>query len=163
MKARTRETARTAYPQARTAKLIIRQLAAETLIYDEAQHQALCLNETAAFLFQHCDGKTPASVLAAKLETHFNIAVGEEVVHLGLTQLSKAGLLRERVQTPRAVVMSRRRLMKRAGVAAAISLPLVTAIIAPTAAQAATQGGTGASCTDGSQCSSGICNAGVCA
>ncbi len=162
MKARTNEPQRTAYPQARRAQLIIQQLADETLIYDEAHYKALCLNSSAAFLFHHCDGKTPASVLARKLGTHFKTPASEEVVHLGLAQLSKEGLLCERLHTPRAVMVSRRTMMKRTGVAAALTLPLVTAIVAPRAVQAATQGASGAACTDGSECASGVCNVPVC-
>ncbi|MCP9495298.1 MAG: PqqD family protein [Pyrinomonadaceae bacterium MAG19_C2-C3] len=159
----THQPERDAYPHARTEELIVRQIATDTLVYDKTQHKALCLNETAAFLWQNCDGKTPASILADKLGTHFNTPASEEVVHLGLSQLSKQGLLRERLQMPRAAIMSRRAVLRRAGVAAAISLPLVTAIVAPRAVQAATLGGSGARCMNGSECATGICNGGVCA
>ncbi|MCP9496366.1 MAG: PqqD family protein [Pyrinomonadaceae bacterium MAG19_C2-C3] len=164
MKTKTKEM-RAAFPHARTERMIVRQLDDETLIYDTARHKALCLNKTAAFIWHHCDGKTPASTLARELGTHFNTVAPEEVVHLGLARLSKQGLLREQLHTPRAVTaaamtttMPRRAMLHRAGVAAAISLPLVTAIIAPTAAQAATLGGSTAPCNSGSDCASGVCN-----
>ena len=164
--ASTLQPERDAYPHARTEELIVRQLATDTLVYDKTQHKALCLNESAAFLWQHCDGKTPASILADKMGTHFNTPVDEDVVHHGLSQLSKQGLLHRRLQTPRsatAAAMSRRTMLRRTGVAAAISLPLVTAIVAPRAAQAATGTGSGSPCMTNSDCASNICNGGICA
>lgn len=160
----THQPERDAYPHARTEELIVRQIATDTLVYDKLQHKALCLNESAAFLWQHCDGKTPASTLAAKMETHFNAPASEEVVLLGLTQLSKQGLLRDRLEMSRemtAAGMSRRTMLRRTGVAAAVTLPLVTAIIAPTAAHAATGGAAGSPCSTNSQCASGTCLGGM--
>ncbi len=161
----THQPERDAYPHARTEELIVRQIATDTLVYDKTQHKALCLNESAAFLWQHCDGKTPARVLADKLGTHFNTPASEEVVHLGLTQLSREGLLRDCLEMPReatAAGMSRRTMLRRTGVAAAVTLPLITAIIAPTAAHAATGGVTGSPCMSNTDCASNICNGGIC-
>ena len=49
-------------PAARTSGLVVRELAEETLVYDEERHRAHCLNRTAALVWRHCDGKTPVSV-----------------------------------------------------------------------------------------------------
>jgi hypothetical protein len=63
----------------------------------------------------------------------------DQVVWYALSQLEKSHLLEESVARPtRAVQMSRRELIRSLGIAAAVSVPLVTSIVAPTAASAAT-------------------------
>ena len=45
-------------PQAKTEKIITQEVKNETLIYTLETYKVLCLNETAAFIFQYCNGKT---------------------------------------------------------------------------------------------------------
>ncbi len=154
-------------PTARTENLVVQNLDGETLIYDEQTHKALCLNETASLIWSACDGRTDVAGLKRKLERLNDAPIADEVVWLGLDQLTKQGLLKEAVARPAGMSsgVSRRAALRTLGITAAIAIPTVTAIIAPTAAQAATGGGSGTPCTPGSttQCQSGTCPSnGVC-
>jgi hypothetical protein len=55
-------------PQARRSQLVIKELASETLVYDESKHRAHCLNQAAAFVWKHCDGCRSISTLARLME-----------------------------------------------------------------------------------------------
>ncbi len=124
-------------PLARKEGLVVEELANETLVYDLRRHKAHCLNQTATFVWRHCDGQASIGDLAKLLQDEFRISATEEVVWLALERLEKAHLLRERVrpqtETPR---YSRRRLMTRLGIGMAI--PVVVSIVAPMAVHAAT-------------------------
>lgn len=122
-------------PQAALARhegLVVQELPDEVLVYDLKQHKAHCLNRTAAFVWHHCDGQTTAAEIAGLLEQEWRNPVSEDVVWLALRQLSKADLLQERVVRPGGEMnFSRRALMRKLGFVA-VTLPLVTSIIAPT-------------------------------
>ena len=138
-------------PEARKEGLVIHELPGEVLVYDLDRHKAHCLNKTAALVWERCDGKTSVAQLVKQLENELKTRVDEEVVLLAVNQLDKSRLLKEKTMPDIGRIrLSRRELIKRAGVGAAIALPLVTSIIAPTAAQAATV------------CGSVVCSAGVC-
>ena len=123
-------------PRARKDGLLVEELANETLVYDLERHKAHCLNQTAKFVWSHCDGQTSIGELAELLQDEFRSSANEEVVWLALERLEKAHLLRERVrpqtETPR---YSRRRLLTRLGIGMAI--PVVVSIVAPMAVHAA--------------------------
>ncbi|MFY9607512.1 MAG: PqqD family protein [Blastocatellia bacterium] len=131
---------------ARREDLVVQELPDEVLVYDLTQHKAHCLNQTAAFVWNHCDGQTTPAGIAALMEEEWRKPVSEDVVWLALKQLSKADLLQKRaVRQGETVNFSRRDVMRKLGLAAAVTLPMVTSIIAPTAAAAAT---TPAACQD---------------
>lgn len=138
-------------PEGRKDGLVVHSLLEEVLVYDLERHKAHCLNKTAALVWNRCDGKTSVAAIARHLAGELKTPVDEDVVWLAIHQLEKSRLLSEET-TPaeHKVGLSRRELIKRIGLGGAIALPLITSIIAPTAAQA------------GTQCSSFICNAGVC-
>lgn len=138
-------------PEARKEGLVIRELGEEVLVYDLDRHKAHCLNRTAALVWQRCDGKTSVAQLGQQLETELKTRVDEEVVWLAVDQLDKSRLLKEKTSPDvTRVRLSRREVIKRVGLGTALALPLVSSIIAPTAAQAATV------------CSSVVCAAGAC-
>jgi hypothetical protein len=89
----------------------------------------------------------------------------EEVVWLALDQLDKTHLLRGRVSRPSAGKrVSRREVLRKAGLAAAVGLPLVTSILAPTAMAQVSCLPRDAACTSNTQCCSGNCRGnGLCA
>lgn len=125
-------------PRARRANLVIKELANETLVYDEDTHEAHCLNQTAAFVWKHCDGRTSVAKLGRLLNKETKSAGSEQVVWSAIKQLEKSHLLESPVQRPADVALiSRRELMRGLGIGAAVALPLVTSIVAPTAASAA--------------------------
>jgi len=94
------------------------------------------------------------------LEDEMKTPVADEVVWFALEQLRKSRLLQEPWVTMAPVEqMSRRVMVRRLGIAAAVAVPLVTSIIAPTAAAAATctLGQPGATCVNNAQCCSNSC------
>jgi len=151
-------------PRARREGLVIQELPDEVLVYDRERDKAHCLNQTAALVWGYCDGKTTVSTMARSLERDLNTNnVDEKIVWYALDQLSKDHLLEESVVPPTLLGgMTRRQMVHVLGVAAVIAIPLVTSIVAPTPAQAATCLANGAPCTGSQQCCSGLCNAGVC-
>jgi hypothetical protein len=125
-------------PVARRDKLIIRQVADETLVYDRRNTKAHCLNGTAAWVWQHCDGQTTVGDIARLLEAESHAPVNEQVVWLALEQLQKFQLLQLPLERPAGMTpISRRELMRLGAKTAVVTLPLIVSIIAPTAAAAA--------------------------
>lgn len=152
-------------PRARAEGLVVREVADEVLVYDLARHRAVCLNRPAALVWRSCDGRTTVAEMARALADVLGAAgVAGGAVWLALERLGRDHLLLERVPSrARAGRMSRRELIRRAGVAAAASLPLIVSIVAPTPAQAVSCLPSGASCGTSAQCCSGVCNASTCA
>ena len=146
-------------PEARTEGLVVQELSGEVLVYDRERNKAHCLNSTAALVWEYCDGNTSAAGIARAIEGKINAPVNEDIIWLGVEQLSKTHLLRESAKLPEHKSgLSRREVIKRIGLAAAVALPVVTSIVAPTAVMAATCLPTGAACTSSAECCSGICN-----
>ena len=145
-------------PRARLSELVTREVAGEVLVYDRKSHEAHCLNSTAAFIWTHCDGKTTVAEMTQLLAGEMKTPVTDEVVWFALTQLRKSSLLQEPWPIPAKMAqMSRRTLVKRLGIAAALTVPLVTSIIAPRAAAAASCFPVSTPCTANSQCCSNNC------
>ena len=135
-------------PLARKEGLVIEQMPDEVLVYDLDRHKAHCLNSTAAFVWQHCDGKSTVSNIARRMEKEFNAKVGDDLVLLALDQLGKDHLLEKRIALPAAMVnVSRRQVMRKIGLATAVALPVVISIMSPTAANAVTCIAAGATCS----------------
>jgi len=143
--------------------LVVQPLSDEMLVYDLERHKAHCLNHTAALIWKRCDGQTSVAELMRMLERELQTPIPEVVVWQALRQLGTARLLTERLPPPHdGVRISRREVVRKLGWGAAVALPLVTSIVAPTAAEAATCLSSGASCTTGAQCCSGLCVGLVC-
>lgn len=146
-------------PRARREGLVIQELPDEVLVYDRERDKAHCLNQTAALVWGYCDGTTTIPTMARHLERDLNTnKVDEKIVWYALDQLSRDHLLEDKVVPPTLLGgMSRRQVVQALGVAAVIAIPLVTSIVAPTPAQAATCLPSGASCSASAQCCSGLC------
>src|SRR5438132_827225 len=122
-----------ATPQARKEGLLVQDLPEEVLVYDLDRHKAHCLNKTAALIWKHCNGRTSVSEIARRLEKSLGSSIDEDVVWCALSQLEKDHLLEEKVAWPLGMErISRRTLMRRIGIAAVL-LPAITTIVAPTA------------------------------
>lgn len=144
-------------PSARKSKLVVRELAEEVLVYDEETHRAHCLNRTAALVWKHCDGKTPVSGIAESVGEQLSSEVSDELVWLALDQLAEFDLLASEAARPAAPNhISRRKMIRRLGLAAAISLPLITSIVSPTAAEAQSPCNE-SNCPPPMCCSGGLC------
>lgn len=81
-------------------------------------------------------------------------AINQELVWIALAELRRANLLEEPKQPwPDAISgMSRREAIRRIALGAAIAVPVVVSITAPTAVDAVSCGGTCAPCTTSAQC-----------
>ena len=145
-------------PQARASGLVVRKLADEVLVYDLERHRSHCLNPTAALVWDMCDGQTTLGEMARRLGERLNAAVDEQLVGLALAQLERRRLLCGG-RAPRARAVSRRALVRRAGIAAVL-LPLVTSIAVPTALAAVSCSG---ACSDQNDCAPGcVCVGSTC-
>lgn len=143
-------------PQARKEKLVVREMSDELLVYDLKSHRAHCLNQTAAFIWRHCDGRTEVPTLAGMLTERLGNPIDDDVVWLALEQLIALDLLQGVVKYPdEAPRLSRREAMKRLGLAAA-AVPIVLSVASPTAAQAQSP------CTDTNCPPPRCCSAGLC-
>jgi hypothetical protein len=142
------------FPQARV-ECLSREFGDEVLVYDLQRHVGHCLNLTAAAAWKLCDGKNGPSQIARTLTRQFSAPVDESEVLLALDQLADAHLLVEPVVPAKR--LSRRLALRRIGITAAIALPLVTSIVVPTPAQAASCFHGGTHCTSNVQCCSGFC------
>jgi len=148
-------------PQARRAGMVIKKVDNEVLVYDVERDKAHCLNLSAAAIWRLCDGKTTTAGLARSLEDETGTRVDEGIIWLGLQDLRRSNLLEDSGVWPEQMIvakgMSRREAVRRIGLGAAIALPLVISITAPTAGQAASCKPTCGHCGNGSQCCSGVC------
>ena len=127
-------------PRARKEKLIVKEVDGETLVYDLANDRAHCLNQTAARIWQYCDGNRSVAEIAELMTTPGDTPVADAVVLLALDQLQKFALL-ETIDQPifKLAGMNRRELVRRVGLGA-LSLPLILSIASPTAAQSGSAG-----------------------
>ena len=148
------------FPQARTDQLLVQELDQEVMVYDTERHRAHTLNQSAALLWRHCDGKTAPDDLARLLAEKTGLPAEPDVVWVALEELSRAHLLRSPVTRPAGSPKCSRREMARrfarsAGVVAL--LPAVLSISAPTPAYAVSCKTAGMLCTLNSQCCSLNC------
>jgi len=140
--------------------LVIDDLPNEVLVYDLERDQAHCLNRTAALVWRACDGDTGAPEIARRLRVELDAPFNEELVWMALDQLEKQHLLEHAIAVPSQFThLSRRQMIRNLGLAAAIAVPVVTSIVAPTAVQAATCQQSGNPCVPSKLCCSPLgCN-----
>ena len=133
-----RERAAQVLPLARTDQLVVEELPDEVLVYDLERHAAHCLNKASAAVWKSCDGKTTVAEMTRRLGREFNAPVGEDVVWLALAQLRKFRLLEEGSGGVPLRKVSRRDLVRKY-LPAALAVPLILSVPAPTPAQAASK------------------------
>jgi coenzyme PQQ synthesis protein D (PqqD) len=124
-------------PRARRAGLVIEEMGGELLIYDLERDRAHALNESAALVFRHCDGRRGVGELTAALGEMTGAPVDEVVALRALQRLDDAHLLEAPAAEGRQ--WSRREALRRigmAGAAAGLAVPVVRSIVVPTAAEA---------------------------
>ncbi len=156
------------FARAREARLIIKELADEVLVYDLETDKALCLNHTAALVWKNCNGQRTVAEIRELMEKEAGSPVAEEIIWLALDQLAQFKLLNGRISKPdRLGALSRRRLIRSLGLGTAVSIPVIASIIVPTPAMAASCGSltgrdTNCPCTFDSECASDCCRNGRC-
>ena len=152
-----------ALPLARKDKLVIQELPDELLVYDLDRHKAHCLNKASAVVWKHCDGKRTVAEMTRLLERELATTIDDDVVRLALSQLRRFHLLEEESRTILGMKVSRRDLVRKY-LPAALVLPLILSVPAPTAAQTGSGACTapnnrpnGCPCETFSDCQSSCC------
>jgi len=119
-------------PLARSKEIVVQEINHELLVYDLETNRAHNLNETAAAVWKLCDGKKSSFDISHELGENYGTPVSEELVWLAIEQLNGDGLLENSPVTKlQAIGISRRDLIRKAGFASMIALPIVSTIIAP--------------------------------
>ncbi len=135
-------------PLASQKDLVVQDFNDEVLLYDLVENKAFCLNETAAAVWRNCDGRKSVDTIADSLTTELGKSVRSDLVWLALDDLQKKGLVEDVPAAPfYANGLNRRDAIKTIGMGALVALPVVTALIAPTAVYANSACMTGGSCT----------------
>jgi hypothetical protein len=130
--------------------LVVQAIGDEVIVYDPATHQAHSLNRPAALVFERVDGKASVSEIASAVGDDLGGRSGDRIVEVALDRLGSAGLLTPPTSSSRRAVLR--------GLALAL-VPVVTTVLVPRAAAAASCGGNGAPCVaPGDCCTSYICN-----
>lgn len=154
-------------PLGRKDNIVVQEMNGEVLIYDLKENKAFCLNETSALVWEACDGNRSVGEISRVISQKMEKPANEDLVWLALDQLKKENLLANSSEiVPNFNGMSRREVIRKVGLGTMIALPLVTGLIAPTAAMAqsgfcATPGtrANDSGCTSSLQCASCCCAA----
>ena len=121
----------------KTQCLLTQQIGLETLVYNEKNHAAFCLNPTASQVWGLLDGSRNVEQIAAAVSLALGERVSEEMVLFALSELRRDGLVEEEKVAGQAFAAPNRRdLIRRLGAGALVMLPAVAVIMAPKAAQA---------------------------
>ncbi len=118
-------------PLAKKDFIVVEESPNEALVYDSSKNKLHVLTPVATTVWKSCDGKTSVSEISSKLNAELNNDLGADVTWLALEELERNELLESPVNIPQESI-SRRSLIK----AVAISLPLITTLIAPSPARA---------------------------
>ncbi len=123
------------YPKAASENLVIQNTSDELLIYDLTKNRAICLNKTAALVWEYSDGKSDIKTITERVEVKLSAPVQEDLIIFALSQLKNQGLLIDAENLPNSFgELSRREAVKKIGFASMVALPIVSAIVAPKAA-----------------------------
>lgn len=149
-------------PIARQEGLVIQEMPDEILVFDLETNKAHCLNQTAALVWKSCDGTKSVADIGRLLGDESGKSVEEDLVWLAIDQLNENNLLAQNVKSD-FKNQTRREVIKKVGLAAVIALPLVSSLVAPTAALAAgcSTAANGVSCGINSVCCGGSCCSGI--
>jgi hypothetical protein len=127
---------------------VVEGVAGETLVYDVERHRAHCLNRPAALIWSACDGTRDSAAIADELAASLP-EVSVEMVEIAVSRLARARLLTAEEGLPR------RALLRRLSLAAGL-MPLVSSIVVPEAAAAASCQPAGGCCSRKADCCPGL-------
>jgi hypothetical protein len=123
-------------PQRISREISVQRIGRETLVYDGVRHRAFCMNESSGVVWRLADGTRTVAQIGAAARMELGVEVSEELVVFILEELRGDGLIEASGEDAVRVGISRRAMLERLGVGAAMLLPVIAAIVAPTAAQA---------------------------
>ncbi len=121
-------------PKARTKGVLVQEVGDELVVYDTERKEAHRLSPSAALVWRKADGTRSLEQLSSLVGEELGVP-GDEVAQLALDELSRGNLLDYGVT----VQVSRRAAMRKLAAAgvAALLIPSVSSVAAPTAAMAA--------------------------
>ena len=133
----------------RQRKLIARRIGDELLLFDEETSTAHCLNGIAGEMWRACERESSVREVTEVSRPRWP-DIEEGVVRASLSQMTAAGLLEETTLQEN-ISTGRRELIRKLGFTAAVVLPIVvtSVLIPPAAAAASPCGGLGALCGAG--------------
>lgn len=149
-------------PKTRNENIVVQEMENEILIYDLQTNKAFCLNETPAIIYNLCNGKKSVAEINQALNKTLNQPISEELIWLALDNFKKDNLLAENENIEIDFNgLNRRQVIKKVGLASMVALPIVSSIVAPTAAHAASGlAALFAACTTPTDCASNFCTQG---
>lgn len=143
-------------PAAQNRAVAVQEFDKEILIYDFDINKAYCLNETSSVVYRHCDGKTSFD----ELNRRYNYT--DDLIYFALEELQKSNLV-EGEKIAHFAGLTRREAVKRVGLGTLAALPVISALAAPSAAQAASGcAADGQTCTFNNFTQSNCCAGGRC-
>jgi len=131
----------TQYPKSRQHGILVDQVGDETVVYDAERQTAHSLNRLATLVWRHCDGSSSVQELAAKVGPELGTETDETVVEYALDKLASAHLLEES-QNGNGDLVTRREALRKVSftAAAAVTIPVILSIAAPSPAMAESGG-----------------------
>lgn len=152
-------------PAVRKKDLVIQELNDEILIYDLQNNKVFGLNDTSALIWRLSNGDKTMSQIAHEASQKLNSPINEELVWLALGQLKEANLINNETEiTNDYQGATRREVIRRIGLASMVALPMISALVAPSALQAQSSCGTAPNIALGCSCFvGGLSNSGNCA
>lgn len=154
-------------PVGRQQDVVVQEFYNEVLIYDLKANKAFSLNQSSALIWRLLDGSRTVSDIAGNLSGRFDSPVTEDFVWLALEQLKRDHLLENPfITTLPFNGLSRREVIRKVGFASLVALPIITSLVAPTAAHAqsscfgnnnARQSANNCGCDSASDCQSNCC------
>jgi hypothetical protein len=127
-------------PKIRETELVVQELKDELLIYDHNTNKAFCLNPTSAMIWNLCDGNSSVSEIINQLSKQLKQPVTDDLVYLALDQFKQDNLLSDNDTVEiKFNGLSRREVIRKVGFASVIALPVISSLVAPTAAMAASR------------------------
>ena len=122
-------------PRAQRSGFLLRPVGDQMVVFDQARQRLHVLSQTAALVWQHCDGEHSVAELIDPVSAELGAPVDESVIMLALAQLDEARLLEDRLAPTSADdSLSRRDMLQRAAaVAVGVLLPTITSCGMPTA------------------------------
>lgn len=124
-------------PKSRCENLLVQDLINEILIYDLEINKAFSLNETMSLVWQECDGSKSIGKISENIGNKLDAKISNDFVMLALDQLKAENLLlNEGSEKISSAELTRREVIKKAGIAATVALPVITSLVAPKAIDA---------------------------
>lgn len=143
-------------PESRNNELVVQEAGDDIFVYDLATNRMFCLNRTAAFVWQNCDGQKSVNEISRALAQSSGQIVSHDVIWLAIEELKSYELMKK-AETPFSGfrTVDRRQVIKRIGLASTIALPVIAGMLVPNAANAAST--CGSNCTSIADCTTAGC------